>query len=99
MRSSLISFSRMVVAAYAQTPCGAEIGSRSRLRARRFFLHRRLLAMALFPLTMQGQWATFPLITCMQVNARKYYRKREDVVIFNVRLIGCLIKRPIDEDY
>ena len=98
MRSSLVSFSGMVVAAYAQTPCGAEIGSESHLRARRFFLRRRLLAMALFPLTMQDEWATFPLITCMQVNARKYYRKRKDVVLFNVRLIGCLIKRPIDED-
>ena len=41
MCSSLISFSGMVVAAYAQTPCGAEKGSESHLRARRFFLRRR----------------------------------------------------------
>lgn len=37
MHSSLISFSGMVVAAYAQTRRGAEIGSRSHLRAQRFF--------------------------------------------------------------
>lgn len=86
--SSLVSFSSVVAVARARI-------RPSLLRVRGSSLHRRLLAMVfLSPLTMQGEWAISSLITCMQVNA--VYRQRKGVVISNVKLIGCLIKRPID---
>ena len=86
--SSLVSFSSVVAVARARV-------RPSLLRVRGSSLHRRLLVMVfLSPLTMQGEWAISSLITCMQVNA--VYRQRKGVVISNVKLIGCLIKRPID---
>ena len=85
--SSLVSFSSVVAVACARI-------RPSLLRLRGSSLHRRLLAMVfLSPLTMQGEWAISP-ITCMQVNAE--YRQLKGVVISHVKLIGCLIKRPID---
>ena len=87
--SSLVSFSSVVAVARARV-------RPSLLRVRGSSLHRRLLVMVfLSPLTMQGEWATSALITCMQVNAPNY-RKRKDVVVFNARLIGRLLRLPHD---